>query len=205
MVFQVYAGLAGKVSQGWHSDCGTATPLTAVDIAGSTSDSVFFSIRNTGQLPITYRYRKDCSYYPTGIWTGVMFLIDSHEGTFVIRYLHVVLDSGFEHQWSAPVTVPSGQTRLKYIGDLSPVSSKIGIKGWDNEEEDCELVGGLTDNGGICSSGPHLHQACSNGKENDCLEADLQNNCQAKIIYDLPDLASSLPQYTSTSTVLFSK
>lgn len=203
--FAVYAGLAGKVTQQWHADCSVGGTATSVDIAGGPSDSVFFHVRNTGQLPITYRYRYDCSGYPTGVRTGVMFLIDSTEGTFVIRYLHLSLGGGFSHSWSSPVTVAPGQSRLKYLGDLSPVSSKQGITGWDNDKQSCTLVGGLTDVGGICSSGPHLHQASSNGQEDDCLEADLMNNCTAKSIYDLPDLARSLPDYTTTSTVLYSK
>ena len=120
--FAVYVGLAGNVSQEWHSDCSSQGQLTSVDVGGDTSSMVFFHVQNTGRLPITDRFRKDCSGYPTG----------------------------------------------------------------------------------ICSSGPHLHQAPSSGKENDCLEADLDDNCQAKAMYDLPTLHKALPAYTSDSTILYS-
>ncbi|MDE2891477.1 MAG: hypothetical protein F4088_03455 [Chloroflexi bacterium] len=203
--FVVYPGLAGRVSQGWHRDCGTGGTLSAVDIGGDVGDRVYFRVRNTGQTPITYRYRYDCAGYPTGTRSGMMFMIDSTAGTYIIRYLHLNLDSGVSSSWSAAVSVPSGQTRIRSVGTLSAVSSKTGIKGYDTDEDNCDLMGGLTDVGGICSSGPHLHQASSNGQLNQCLQANLANNCSSGSRWSLPDLRDPLPASVSTSTVLFSK
>jgi hypothetical protein len=203
--FAVYQGLAGQVTQGWHRDCGTAGTLSAVDIGGSAGDRVYFRIRNTGQTPITYRYRYDCAGYPTGTRSGMMFMIDSTAGTYIVRYLHLNLDSGVSSSWSDPVSVSPGQARVRSVGTLSDVSSKTGIPGYDVDEDNCDLIGGLTDVGGICSSGPHLHQASSNGQLNQCLQANLQNNCSAGSRWSLPELLNPLPASVSTSTVLFSK
>ena len=168
-------------------------------------DQVYFRVRNTGGTPITYRYRYDCAGYPTGIRSGMMFMIDSTAGIYIIRYLHLNLDSGVTNSWSAPISVPPGQTRVRSVGTLSAVSSKPGIAGYDVVNGDCDLLGGLTDVGGICSSGPHLHQASSNGQLNHCQQANLQNNCSSGSIWSLPELLKPLPASVSTSTVLFSK
>lgn len=166
---------------------------------------MYFRVLNDGSLPLTYRYRVDCSGYPTGTPSGAMVMIDYSGGAVIIRHLHLNLSPSILRTWSNAVTAPAGQTRVGYVGSLSPVSVKANIPGYDHDRDECGAEGGTTDIGGICSSGPHLHQASSNGQVSDCLEASLQNDCQAQIAYDLPNRLNPIPASLTASTVLFSK
>ena len=178
MVFRVYAGATGQITRGWHADCGSTpgTPM-AVDIGANVGAPVRFAVHNDGGFPLQYRYRVDCTSFPSGAPSSVMVLVQCTAGEFLFRYTHIDVAGGIPPAtanragpWSGATAVSPGRTRSLHLGTLCAVTAKSGISGWSNG--DCGQSGGTSDVGGLCSSGPHLHQAASNGRLNGCLSAN---------------------------------
>jgi len=175
MVFRVYAGVSGTLSQSWHVDCGrTRSPSQAmsIDIEAPPGTIVRFRIYNDGSIPITYRYRVDYTYFPRGTDSSVMVEVDSGPTNYVFRYTHLNVDSSIPSgTWSAYADVQPGQSSGRILGTVSDIYSDPASVGYGvvNGIEVCTKPGGTTDVGGLCSSDSHLHQAASDGYSDPCL------------------------------------
>jgi len=203
MTFRVYAGVSGSRTQSWHSDCGTAGTPMAIDIGASAGSTVRFSIHNDGSNPLSFRYRVDCSSFPTGTPSSVMVEVDTGADEYLFRYTHLNVASDIPSaggSWSSWTVVLAGQTRGKILGTLSSASAKAGIPGYSNG--DCGQAGGTTDVGGLCSSGPHLHQGASNGNYDGCLSARDDRTCG--YTRGIEPERGSIPQQVSSATVVYS-
>ena len=142
----------------------------AIDVAAAVGTSVRFTIHNDGSLPLTFRYRVDHTTFPTGTDSSVMVEVDVGAQEYLFRYLHMNVASDIpspSEGWSRWTAIQPGHTGSKILGTISAVTAKEGYPGWRNGE--CHQAGGTTDIGGICASGPHLHQAASNGMYDGCL------------------------------------
>lgn len=109
-------------------------------------------------------WHADCS---TG---STPMAIDVGAQEYLFRYLHMNVASDIpspSEGWSRWTAVQPGHTSSKILGTISAITAKKDYPGWRNGE--CHQDGGTTDIGGICTSGPHLHQAASNGMNDGCL------------------------------------
>ena len=208
MVSQVYAPKSGQVSpwatsrdRFYHIDCGSGSaPLMGLDIGGNVGDDVYFRVYNDGSFPLHYRYRRDCTGYPSFEgWqqSSALVVVRTTAGAFGFRFTHIVIDSDITNEWSTDIAVQTGNTASFRIGELCAVTVKEGVPGYANDE--CGQTPGSTDIGGLCSEAPHLHFASDNGNA---------KNCYCDGPYDEPESAtppSSGQWHVGTSTPLFWK
>lgn len=203
MVFRVYAGLADTSDGIWHRNSGVADDM-GIDISGRVGAEVQFRILNDGELlPLTYRYRKDFTSYPSFPGqepASVVVEVTSSAGTYAFRYTDIEINSGVPlNTWSDDVVVHTGQISSTALGEICEVSRKDGVPGWLRREGErqgrCGRAQGTTDIGGLCSSGPHLHQAASNGETSGCFGD----------VYLKPDKLETVPRQVTTNTALFWK
>ena len=197
MTFRVYAGATGDLTQGWHVDCGvdrSPSQAMSIDIGAAVGDTVRFQIYNDGSTPITYRYRVDNAGFPRGVSSSVMVEVDSGPTNYVFRYTHLNVSSDVTTAWSANTAVQPGQTSGKIVGTISDTFSDSAYRGYAvvDKQETCKKLGGTTDVGGLCSSGPHLHQAASDGYSDPCLAPGAAPN------------KGSIPSTLNSGTVVFS-
>ena len=203
MAFRVYAGASGQKTQSWHRDCGANGTEMAIDVGASVGTSVRFTVHNDGTTPIVFRYRVDCTTFPRGIPSSVMVEVDVGADEYLFRYTHLDVASDIPRAggpWSDWTAVQPGRTAGKVLGTICAVSAKDNTPGWANGE--CGQSGGTTDVGGLCSSGPHLHQAASNGQRDGCLSARDDGDCG--YTRGLQPTRGSIPSYVSTGTVMYS-
>lgn len=168
--FRVWGGnpVSSPVTGGWHSDCVSSGTQMALDIAASEGDKVRCRVTSPGAWGFTAQFRTDCTNFRTGTPSSVAVKITVlGVGTYVLRYTHLEnIQSWIGTTWSAGFSVLAGGSLEIDLGGVAEVSQKKGIDGWDMGG--CGQEGGTTDPGGLCSSGPHLHQAASNGSLNGC-------------------------------------
>ncbi len=220
MSFYFYAGLAGSRTQGWHRDCGSSGIQMAVDIGGAVGSAVSFRIRNNNATAaLSFQYKIDCTTFRTVTPSSVLVLVTDvpaeDEGEevanfYVFRYTHLNIDSSITHSLSSPHYVQPGSTASQHLGTLSAVTLKstppIGTdQTWEelcpNAIPDLE---GLTDVGGLCSTGSHLHQAASNGNDS-CLRIDANGQCYPANPLSLSVPArGSIPGTITINTAVFS-
>lgn len=199
----------------------------AVDISADAGTEVHFRIENRNQdVAQKVRYRYDCarSYVPRQVST-ILVLVedalgveaqsdkagqDTEEETllrhYVFRYVHVVPDSSVTQKMSTTHWVSPGQPLEILLGTLSTASKKSlppydppkGKSTWDLL---CPNTDGKTDVAGHCSSGPHLHQAASNGND-PCLSIDIDGNCttEGQLQLTTPGRASVVEKQGVTRT-----
>lgn len=203
MTFRVYAGVSGRKTQSWHRDCGASGTEMAIDIGASVGTQIRFTVHNDGSTPIVFRYRVDCTTFMTPTPSSVMVEVDVGADEYLFRYTHLDVASdipGPDGPWSRWTAVQPGRTLGKILGTISPVSAKGGVPGYANGE--CGQPGGTTDVGGLCSSGPHLHQAASNGRYDGCLSARDDGECG--FTRGMQPTRQSIPSYVSVGTVVYS-
>jgi len=214
VVFQVYAGISGTKgstypdTNGWHTDCGGHDPSDphpmSMDIFAPEGTTVRFSVHNNGSHPLTFRCRVDCTNFLTEVPSSVMVEVNAYNNVYLFRYAHInvaadIPGGGWSSPWGAATSVLSGQTRSKILGTLCDATVKHDSNG--NLIGNCSHTNNKTDIGGLCSSGPHLHQAASNGGYDGCISADANGNC-GHTRGARPNRAT-VPSQISTGLVLF--